>query len=416
MICQLNEPAVRLIIFLSKKTMNSNINLSNLAVQANALRLWLENRSLPFWCSTGIAPDDGGFYERIGQDGKPILADNRRSRVHPRQVYCFSAAGHHGWNGPWQHAATRGLAWFETVYRLQNGLFGNLADGEGILIDPTFDLYNQAFALFAYAQISVSMPERSAEMHDKALAILNVLKKDYKHPDAGFEEANPPRQPLCSNPHMHLFEAMQAWEAIDPKGPWSGLTDEIATLATTKFIDQKTGALREFFDHNWRPMPGDMGRVVEPGHQFEWAWLLARYAFSRKNTEALSKAKRLFEIGELHGICSDRGVAIMSLNDDFSVRDNIARLWPQTEWLKASLQLASMSSGKNQEFYLISACKALDALWKFLATPIQGLWYDKWPKDGSMTDEPAPASTFYHIVCAILELNAHVKLVTQKDL
>jgi mannose-6-phosphate isomerase len=38
-----------------------------------------------------------------------------------------------------------------------------------------------------------------------------------------------------------------------------------------------------------------------------------------------------------------------------------------------------------------------------LETPIRGLWYDKWTKDGGMIDEPAPASTFYHIVCAIHE-------------
>lgn len=48
-------------------------------------------------------------------------------------------------------------------------------------------------------------------MRGRALDILAILKRDYKHPVAGFEEENPPRTPLCSNPHMHLFEAMLAW-------------------------------------------------------------------------------------------------------------------------------------------------------------------------------------------------------------
>ncbi len=64
------------------------------------------------------------------------------------------------------------------------------------------------------------------------------------------------------------------------------------------FIDGGTGALREFFDHDWAPIPGDKGRIVEPGHLFEWAWLLLRWAERRGNAEAIVKARRLFAIGE----------------------------------------------------------------------------------------------------------------------
>ena len=39
------------------------------------------------------------------------------------------------------------------------------------------------------------------------------------------------------------------------------------------------------------------------------------------------------------GICF--GIAMDALNDDLSVRSRQARLWPQTEWLKAALILAA---------------------------------------------------------------------------
>lgn len=379
------------------------------------LRHWLDNAALPLWANAGVAPDGNGFFERIGQDGKPMLADDRRSRVQPRQSYCFAAAGKAGWQGPWQQVCDQGINWFDKVYRLDNGLYGNLADAEGTLIDPDFDLYNQAFAIFACAQISVSTPEKAGEMRDKALSILNALISDYKHPVAGFEEANPPRQPLCSNPHMHLFEAMQAWETVDPDGPWGKLCDEIANLAMTRFIDANSGALREFFDHDWKPMPGDAGRVVEPGHQFEWAWLLMRYGASRKSNAAFKKAQKLFEIAEAYGICPDRKVAVMGLYDDFTVRDSLARLWPQTEWLKASLQLALNSDGEERQRYLASTSRALDALQPFLQTPVKGLWYDKWTKEEGILDEPAPASTFYHIVCAIVEAGTVLKQIQNDE-
>jgi mannose-6-phosphate isomerase len=202
---------------------------------------------------------------------------------------------------------------------------------------------------------------------------------------------------------MHFFEAMLAWEKVDPDGPWHQLADDIARLAMDKFIDPTSGGLREFFDRDWNPMPGDKGRIMEPGHQFEWAWLLVRWGSLRDDTAAITRAKRLFEIGEKYGICTRRKVAIMSLYDDFTVHDPLARLWPQTEWLKAAVRLALVTHGEERHRYLASAVRAIGALQPFLDTPIAGLWFDKWPEDAPMIDEPAPASTFYHIACAIYE-------------
>lgn len=377
---------------------------TDLIARTVELGKWLNETALPLWWNAGAGQPDGGFYERIGQDGKPMLDDNRRARVQPRQAYCYAAAGLKGWNGPWRQAVDHGLSWFDKVYRLENGLYGNLADRNGTLIDPSFDLYNQAFALFAAAQVTIVDPSRADDMRERALSILATLRSVYGHPSAGFEEASPPREPLCSNPHMHLFEAALAWEEADKgNGPWSALADEIANLAMTRFIDAESGGLREFFDRNWAPLPGDKGRIMEPGHQFEWAWLLVRWGKLRGNEEAIVKARRLFDIGEEYGICAHRKVAIMSLYDDFTVHDGLARLWPQTEWLKAAVQLSTISEGADRDRYLASAIRSLDALAPFLATPVQGLWFDKWPVDGPMIDEPAPASTFYHIACAIHE-------------
>ncbi|WP_279290498.1 AGE family epimerase/isomerase [Rhizobium skierniewicense] len=391
---------------MADQTMTATNQLSN---EVKRLRRWLDEDALPIWWEVGAAKPDGGFHERIGQDGTPMLGDNRRARVQPRQAYCYAAAGQNGWTGSWQVAVDHGLSWFDKVYRLENGLYGNLADASGTLIDPTFDFYNQAFALFAAAQTAMAFPDRRDAMRDRALALLDVLQTDYAHPVAGFEEASPPVEPLCSNPHMHFFEAMLAWEQVDPDGPWHKLADEIAKLAMEKFIDAKSGGLREFFDHDWNPMPGEKGRIMEPGHQFEWAWLLTRLGSLRNHDEAIAKAKRMFEIGETYGICARRKVAIMSLYDDFTVQDSLARLWPQTEWLKSALRLASISHGEERQRYLASALKAIGALQPFLDTPVPGLWFDKWPENAPILDEPAPASTFYHIVCAIYEAEDMLK-------
>lgn len=377
----------------------------DILLQARELEHWLTGAALPLWRSKGYDAVGGGFVETIDMHGEPTRA-NRRSRVQPRQVYCFAEAGRRGWQGDWRTVAEGGLHYFDRVYRQPSGFYAALADADGRIIDTGFDIYNQAFALLAFAYLGQVLPERKAEMVERSSEMRLRLEAHCKHPIAGFEEDNPPRLPLCSNPHMHLFEACLASEEVEgfDRVAWGNLADEIAFLAMERFIDFGTGALREFFDHDWAPFPGEKGRIVEPGHQFEWAWLLLRWAERRGNAQAIVKARRLFDIGETHGICPKRDVAIMTLLDDFSIADPVARLWPQTEWLKAAIRFAALSEGVERQRYLASASRAAAALGQFLDTPVRGLWRDKQRPDGSFVDEPAPASSFYHILCAIYEL------------
>ncbi|MBJ7417952.1 MAG: AGE family epimerase/isomerase, partial [Niveispirillum sp.] len=139
-----------------------------------------------------------------------------------------------------------------------------------------------------------------------------------------------------------------------------------------------------------------------PGHQFEWAWLLLRWGRARGRADGTRAGLRLLEIGETYGVDPMRGVAFNSLLDDFSIHDQTARLWPQTERLKAAL-LAAEITGEEQ--YWTQAVKAADGLSLYLNTPVKGLWWDRLSPDGTFVDEPAPASSFYHIICAIAEFD-----------
>jgi mannose/cellobiose epimerase-like protein (N-acyl-D-glucosamine 2-epimerase family) len=388
----------------------SNPSLEELNKRLYLLREWLEDIALPLWWQAGAAKPEAGFYERLRQDGSPMHQDDRRARVQPRQVYCYAMAGIFGWAGPWRKAIDHGQSWFDKTFLLGNKFYGNLADYNGIMLDPSFDLYNQAFALFAGASVAAAMPERATREHEKANRILGWIKECYGHPLGGFEDGVPSIEPLRSNPHMHLLEAALAWEVIQGSDArWMSLSDEIAELAFSRFIDANTGALREYFDHSWLPIHGEQGQIIEPGHQFEWAWLLTRWGERRANNTAIEIAKRLFEIGETFGVCEARGVAVMGLNDSFCIIDGDARLWPQCEWLKASLRLALNSGGDESDRYLQSALRAHDALSFFLAAPTPGLWYDRWEPGKGLIDEPAPASSFYHIVSCIYESNEIIK-------
>ncbi|MCV0429352.1 MAG: AGE family epimerase/isomerase [Roseibium sp.] len=381
-------------------------SLGSLSVELTG---WLTDKALPIWLSAGIDANNGECFEAIDLKSQQATSVPRRARVIPRQIYSFLEGGNLGWQGPANDIADALFDWQIKTFKTPDGYFAASVDIDNNVIDDTFDLYNQAFALFGFAQIAGNRPEKRTVAIAEADSLLSYLLHNYRHPEAGFREANPDRTPLCSNPHMHLFEACLAWENVSENPVWVELTDEIAELALNRFMDPVTGGLREFFDLDWSPMPGDKGKVTEPGHQFEWAWLLARWGQLRGDAGALIAARRLYDIGRTFGIDESRGVTFMSLNDDFTVRDPIARLWGQTEWLKAAIALAQISFGPEKDAYLADIPDAVKALQVFLDGVPAGLWRDKLAPDGDFAQEPAPASSFYHIVCSISELDAFVK-------
>ena len=372
---------------------------TELPTATRTLLLWLKDDALPLWWERGADHDHGGFHELLGQDGAPVQAD-RRARVQARQIYSYGVGGRLSWTGPWKAALIHGLDFFLGRYRMENGLFRTLVHPDGTPADDTVWLYDQAFALLALSEACKALPER-ADFRPMAGAVIDALA-DRRLPTGGFSEAAKDH-PFQSNPHMHLFEACLAWSEIDDDPVWNALADEIATLALTKFID-RNGALHEFFAEDWSFEPGVDGRIVEPGHQFEWAWLLERWSRLRNRDDAHQAALRLFQIGAAHGVDRVRGVAFDQLLDDFSVYMPGARLWPQTERIKAATILAASAERSEKEAFEREAVEAIEGLRTYLATPLRGLWRDKMKPDGTFVDEPAPASSFYHIVCAIAEL------------
>jgi mannose-1-phosphate guanylyltransferase / mannose-6-phosphate isomerase len=369
-------------------------------LEAGAARFaaWLRQSALPTWATLGQA-ENGGFEEVLGLDGRHILA-SRRARVQARQLQVYAEAGRQGWRGPWKAVVETGLNQLRTAYMRPDGQTRTLLAADGSPLDETAMIYDQAFLIFALASISNATAQPALEAEASAVRDL-LLRQVDAH--GGLRESG--SHPYQSNAHMHLLEAALAWEETGGCREWSALADQIVHLARTRFIDAGTGSLREFFDAEWSPAAGEDGRLVEPGHQFEWAWLLARYGRSRNDAGVLSDAWRLYESG-LKGVDAKRGVAMDALNIDGAVRSPRSRLWPQTEWLKASLILATLNDDARRAQCLDQAARAQRAVWRYL-TP-QGLWHDKMLENGSFIDEPAPASSFYHIMAAYSQMKETV--------
>ncbi|WP_155888791.1 AGE family epimerase/isomerase [Inquilinus limosus] len=370
------------------------------------LMTWLTTQALPIWWETGADRERGGFHERLALDGSPCL-EPRRARVQARQVFAYAVAGRLGWSGPSRQAVEHGLAFFRRAYERPDGTFRTLVGPDGATLDDSVVLYDQAFALFALA-VAGTVVADPAPLTAAATRLRQRLEATLKHPLGGFEEASPRKLPLLANPHMHLLEASLAWVELGsgPDQPaWHKLADEIAELSLSRFIDPATGYLREFFDGEWRPAPGRDGRIVEPGHLFEWAWLLVRWGRLRGRDDAIAAARRMAEAAEATGVDPIRNVAVNAILDDGAPVDSGARLWPQTERIKAAVALAGIAAtDQERALWRGRIAAGVTALLTYLDVPVPGLWRDKLQPDGSFVEEPAPASSFYHIICAIEEL------------
>jgi mannose/cellobiose epimerase-like protein (N-acyl-D-glucosamine 2-epimerase family) len=362
---------------------------------------WLKMSALPLWGTLGVGPD-GGFIEALDEDGA-VVGDFRRARVQARQAYVFSLGSEWGWGAGYAAVVERGLGRFEVTNLRRDGLYRTRVSAGGKVLDDTASLYDQAFVLLATATAASAGIEtdRQRSTAARTVAALETLRLS----QGGWRE--PVGHAFQANAHMHLLEAALAWEEVDPDGPWAIMADEIVTLARTRFIDEQGGFLREFFDQDWRPAVGEAGRLVEPGHQFEWAWLLTRWGRLRCDPWAEHAARRLFACGE-QGLDATRGVAIDELDDRLAPRSARARLWPQTEWLKAALLLAEAAGGDERGRLIASAVRALCGLNPYLRP--DGTWRDKLDADGRFENEPAPASSLYHLMAAGRQLRETLTL------
>ncbi|HEY0437160.1 MAG TPA: AGE family epimerase/isomerase, partial [Phenylobacterium sp.] len=297
---------------------------------------WLRQAALPLWAGAGLDRGHGLFQETLSVAGAPVEAP-RRARAQARQVFVFATAATAGLGSQWLAIAHDGYARFLRRYRRPDGLFLRRALADGTPLEDEADIYDQAFALLAMAALQTAEPSAGDYAGDAARTLEALQAR--RAPAGGFRETG--EHPFQANCHMHLFESALAWEQAGGGPEWAALSDEIAGLALARFIDPASGALREFFDAQWNALTGE-GGLVEPGHQFEWAWLLDRWGRARGDEAALAAAGRLYANG-LKGVDPVRKVAVNALWDDFTVRDGAARLWPQTEHLKAALVLGTVA-------------------------------------------------------------------------
>ena len=361
------------------------------------IRAWMFEQALPYWGGRGVDSEAGGFHEELGLDGAATDIAFKRTRVICRQIYVFSHAAILGW-APGAILSARGFDYLVAKAWLgpEQGWAGRLSRA-GAVIDATPDLYDLAFVLFALAwRYKLA---REPEVLRYAHLTLDFIRARMR-PDEGegFLHKLPPSGPRLQNPHMHLLEAALAAFTATDDARFLDLADELVGLFRARLFDGRV--LREHFTADWAPMPGAQGRQAEPGHHFEWAWILAQYQHI-KATDMAREAAALVDFAERFGVDPATQATFDQVRDDGAPLRQSSRTWPNTERIKGHLALFELLARDPRAPVAGSARLLLD---RYLAVSPRGAWIDQFDARGAPLTKAAPASTLYHLFLAFAEI------------
>jgi mannose/cellobiose epimerase-like protein (N-acyl-D-glucosamine 2-epimerase family) len=315
--------------------------------------------------------------------------------VQARQIYVYS------------HAATLGLydgrllaaRAFERMIRdfwqASEGGFIFRADRYGRPIDTTRTAYDQAFALLAAGWLyRITGEDACIGWAHRTLRFMDEHLADRAH--AGYADSVGAAT-RCQNPHMHLFEALIVLFEATGNESFLARADVLHDMFRAHFFDRDIGALREFFDEGWRPAANGRGDLIDPGHQFEWVWLLRQYR--RYRPGASEEIEHLFAFGRRHGIDPKDGLVMDEVTAAGQVQRGTKRLWPQTEHLKALVVRAETDNTAT----LAEIERVAGLILRHYLVWDVGTWRDQMDADGAPIAAPAPASSFYHLFLAFTE-------------
>ncbi|WP_213940978.1 AGE family epimerase/isomerase [Pseudomonas sp. dw_612] len=335
---------------------------------------------VPLWQGPGWNAAMALPYEALDAGHHPLPPQRYRAMACARQLYLFSSL-----IGQMPAAEERAAALFRSLQQhfhdAEHGGWFYSIDPQGAPLDQRKDLYTHAFILFACAHYWDKAREPLVE--SVLNAALEVVAQRFATDD-GLYEACLERDwsslktgPL-QNPLMHLAEAFLATLSVRPDAAAQGALVELCTAMQKQFIDPQTGVLME------KPL-GAVDNWFEPGHQFEWYFLLESSQLLR-GSKLHASLDRAFAFTEQLGVDPQTGAVRAMLDLDGCPKDGTERIWAQAEYLRA------LTLRPDSEAAVLRQLQALQQ--RFLHG---GGWYECRDAQGEVSRKDMPSTTPYHL-------------------
>jgi mannose-6-phosphate isomerase len=335
---------------------------------------------VPIWQGPGWNADMALPYEALDAEHQPLQPQRYRAMACARQLYLFSSL-----IGQVPAAEERAAALFRSLQQYfhdaEHGGWFYSVDPQGAPLDQRKDLYTHAFILFACAHYWDKVREPRVE--SVLNAALEVVAQRFATGD-GLYEASLDRDwsslksgPL-QNPLMHLAEAFLATLSVRDDVAVQHALVELCTALQQRFIDPQYGVLME------QPLEA-VDNWFEPGHQFEWYFLLESSPLLRGSALHTS-LERAFAFTEQRGVDPQTGAVRAMLKPGGPTKDATQRIWAQAEYLRA------LTLRPDSEDAVLRQLRALQQ--RFLHS---GGWYECRDQNGDVSRQDMPSTTPYHL-------------------
>jgi len=370
-----------------------------LAANTQRLREWAIGQALPLWAGAGFNRAQGRFEERLSLAGVPIVDAPQRLIVQARQIYSYGLATRRGWH--------RGRDLVEEAYASMIRDF-HRPDGrdgwvfsvarDGTVTDATRDLYSHAFVLLGMASyVQATGSSQALAIADETLAYIDSA---LGAANGGYFDALPRPDALRrQNPHMHILEGLLSLWTASGERRYLARAEKIFELFAAHFFQPDHGVLGEYYDDRLERAAGITGDIVEPGHHYEWVWLL-RWLERESGRAVGPYADGLYRHADAHGYSAD-GLIMDEVLRDGRAHKRSHRTWPVTEAVKGNLAEA----GAGRPGAMDKAAALADRLHEWFLSPVvPGGWMDRLDEHGRPATDFMPASTLYHVLCMLDEL------------
>ncbi|QCE35210.1 hypothetical protein FAI40_07640 [Acetobacteraceae bacterium] len=385
---------------------------------------WMFDEAAPLWSSAGYHSDLGLFNEMLTFTGRAENPQGLRLMAQARQVSSFALlASFQEGDEAWGDLALSVMGRLEKLYHNRDGQKGwifSLNQKQEIL-EAKRDLYGHAFVLFAYASLGHLLKEKNSPAFQKfrqtslcageeifQLFGVEIAEGQFQR-FSEWREVLPYHGEHAQNPWMHLLEACLSLYEVYGDMIWQQRAKEILKLFKTHLVAEK-GLLPEKFDEHWQALEKAGQNSVEPGHLFEWSWLLGEACrlldLEDFEVEALQKIAQTFkEFAVQYGKSSQNPHWIVNAVLETGHEYNSAiRLWLQTEYLR--LLASSYTKGANEKI-LEKLQEQTEIFFEdFTPKRLKGGWIDRLNKNGNPESALMPATSFYHILSAVIAIKA----------
>ncbi|AVO56966.1 AGE family epimerase/isomerase [Pseudomonas chlororaphis] len=344
---------------------------------------------VPLWQEPGWNPELALPFEALDAEHAPLPPQRYRAMACARQLYLFSSLIG---DGRTPLAQERAAALFRSLQRhfhdAEHGGWFYSIDAQGAPLDRRKDLYTHAFIIFACAHYWAKVREPLVE--SVLNAALKVVTERFASGDSLYEAvlaedwsslASGPLQ----NPLMHLAEAFLATLAVRDDAAVQGALLALCEGMQQRFIEPQHGLMME------KPL-GAVDNWFEPGHQFEWFFLLQSSALLR-GCPLHASLERAFAYAEQVGVDNHSGAVSGMLSVEGGVLDPTQRIWAQAEYLRA-LTLRQDSAERLQRQLLALQKHFLHA---------KG-WNECLDAHGVLSRRDMPSTTPYHLATCYLGL------------